>query len=152
MKNYNKVKSILSEIEPSEIMYSRISEEDIASLERMLLEQEAWLASRAVFALSRLKSKQAIDILEELANNPRIEVRVALAAATENLPLNISEDILSKLIKDKEIGVRKFAYQKISVKHTPHLIEQLHNAINEENNLPLKEILNEKILEINKTQ
>jgi len=147
MKNYKEVKFILSEIEPTVAMDEILTEGDLPNLNQILKEQESWLAPRAVCAISRFNTEHSKSILYELVNDPRMEIRVALAACARTLPLDVSEKIISKLIEDKEIGVRKFAFQSVLPNASPELIKQLKKVYNKEKEPFLKEVLSKKIAE-----
>jgi hypothetical protein len=145
MKSYDEVKFILSDIEPTEAMYEKLTEEDIPHLKNILKEQEPWLASRAVFAISRFNTVKTNRILYRLASDPRMEIRVSLASCANALPLEVSEKIISKLVKDKEPGVRKFAYQSVLPNATPLFIKRLKKVYNKEDVPYLQEVLSNKL-------
>src|SRR5258705_1696350 len=105
MKSYDEVKSILSDIEPTDAMYAKLNEEDIPIIKELLQEPEQWLASRAVFALSKFHTQPTFDILSGLVNDQRVSIRVSLASCADKLPPEVSLNILNKLIDDSEMGV-----------------------------------------------
>lgn len=107
----------LSEIEPEDSTFLGIGPPEIPLLDQLLQDEEAWMASRAVFALSRQPDRQAVRILSRVAADPRPEVRVALAASTRNLRPKDANGILLQLLEDEDMGVRKFAVEAISVAH-----------------------------------
>jgi HEAT repeat protein len=148
MKTYEELVNILSMIEPDEGMYEMLTEEDIPHLQQMLNENQPWLASRAVFALSKLKSDKVNSILLQLVDDQRPEVRIALASSAAFLTKDLAEDILVKLIADDETGVRKFAIQSISSRHGTSLIKRLEDVQKNEKNEYLKDLINKKIFEI----
>jgi hypothetical protein len=55
--------------------------------------------------------------LVEASQNARPEVRVAVAASAGSLPPKVSDEVLSKLLNDPEIGVRKFAVKSSSARN-----------------------------------
>ena len=75
----------LSAIEPDEGIYAGIGSSGIPLLEQLLQDREAWMASRAVFALSRVPDIRAVTILSRAVPDPRQEVRVSVAASVSNL-------------------------------------------------------------------
>ena len=99
----------LSAIEPDDDTYAGIGPSDVDGLLALLEEDEAWLAARAVHALSRIDSDQARVALLSAAQSSRPEVRIAAARAAERLPSHVSDQILSDLLSDTDPGVRKFA-------------------------------------------
>ncbi len=145
MKSYEEVKNILSDIEPTGAMYEKLTIEDIPNLEKILKEPEPWLASRAVFSLSKLNSDRGNEILYNLVDDPRVEIRVSLASAARQLPPDLYEKITAKLIGDKEAGVRKFVYLSVPPEASPDVIIQLKRAFEKEELPDLQNILKEKI-------
>src|SRR5436309_9542288 len=108
------IKDKLSAIEPTDSTFAGIGPSEIPVLKRLLADKEAWLASRAVFALSRLSDPRALAILSDAAADPRHEVRVAVAAGARNLKPKDASNILLQLLGDSELGVRKFAVQSVT--------------------------------------
>jgi HEAT repeat protein len=145
MKSYEEVKKILSDIEPTGAIYEQLTIEDIPNLEKILKEPEPWLAARAVFSLSRLNSDRGNEILYSLVKDPRVEIRVSLASAARQLPPDLYQKITGKLMRDKEVGVRKFAYLSVPPQASPDLINQLKRAFEREEQPDLQKILKEKI-------
>jgi hypothetical protein len=104
----------LSAIEPMESTYEGIGASEVDLLTELLDEEEAWLAARAAHALSRIDSDHAHEALLSATESSRPEVRVAVAASADRLPPAVSDEILSRLLGDSEIGVRKFAIKSTS--------------------------------------
>jgi len=113
------LRSRLSAIEPEEGIYDQIGPDEIPLLEELLHDNEPWVASRAVFALSTVSDARAVAILLRSSSDPRPEVRVALAASLPNLNPEDANGILSILLDDSALGVRKFAIQSVSKVHNP---------------------------------
>lgn len=99
----------LSMIEPTEAMYDGIGPGDIPVLEQILSDREEWIASRAVFALSRAGGPAAVNALARAAADRRSPVRVAVAAAVSQRALVLPDTALLNLLTDQDTGVRKFA-------------------------------------------
>ena len=99
----------LSIIEPTETMYEGIGPGDVADLAQLTADQEEWMASRAVFALSRVGGPAALNALVTAAADLRSPVRVAVAAAVSQRSLVLPDTTLVALLKDQDAGVRKFA-------------------------------------------
>src|SRR5215210_1265089 len=104
----------LSAIEPTEEIYSGISEEDVPALEQLLEFEEPWLAARAVYAIGRVGGAQAADLLGKAARDRRPEVRVAVADSAGRVPVEVSDPLLAELLADSDAGVRKFALRAVS--------------------------------------
>jgi HEAT repeat protein len=104
----------LSAIEPDESTYAGIGPSEVPQLRQLLTDQKAWLAARAVYALSRIDTAEARAALLTAAGSPRSEVRVAVAANATKLVADVSNTILQVLLDDPNAGVRKFAIESVS--------------------------------------
>ncbi len=107
----------LSAIEPDDSTYAGIGVSELSLLEQLTKDEEAWMAARAVFALSRVPDPGALTILSQTATDPRPAVRVAVAASVSNLKADDSNDLLQILLTDSDAGVRQFAVQSVSEGH-----------------------------------
>jgi HEAT repeat protein len=117
----------LSAIEPDENTYSGIGPSELPLLEQLVRDPEPWMASRAVFAASRIPGAHAKAILARAAGDPRPQLRVAAAAATKNLAPADANSLLLQALNDSELGVRKFAIQSVAATHS----EQVHARLRE---------------------
>lgn len=99
----------LSLIEPNEGMYAGITAADVPALEQLIADREEWIAARAVFALSRVGTREAVAVLARAIADQRSPVRVAVAAAVGQRPIALPDEAVSTLLGDADAGVRKFA-------------------------------------------
>ncbi|GAA6616453.1 HEAT repeat domain-containing protein [Scytonema sp. NUACC26] len=111
------LKDQLSAIEPDNSIYNGIGSSEIPLLEQLLQDQEVWMASRAVFALSKVPDMRAVTVLSQAVADPRQEVRVSVAASVSNLRPSDANSILVQLLDDTDLGVRKFAVKAVSETH-----------------------------------
>jgi HEAT repeat protein len=121
------LRSQLSAIEPDEATYSGIGPAELPLLELLARDPEPWMASRAVFAASRVADARAKAILARAASDPRSELRVAAAAATKNLAPAEANSLLLQALNDSDLGVRKFAVQAVAPAHA----EPVHARLRE---------------------
>jgi HEAT repeat protein len=126
----------LSMIEPTESIYAGIEESDVPALEQLLSDSEEWIASRAVFALSRVASRDAIRVLAKAASDQRPQVRVSVAAAVGQRPIALPNEAVLGLLQDKDIGVRKFATLAVKPENGPE-VRTLLNRISTEDAIPI---------------
>ena len=110
----SELRSQLSSIELDERTFAGLSPADVESLTELLHDEEAWLAARAVHALSKIDSPAAHDAMLAAAELPRLEVRVAAAISAAALPPDRSDEVLLRLLGDPQAGVRKFAVKSVS--------------------------------------
>ncbi len=99
----------LSSIEGDPQMYVDLGPDEVPLLVELLNDEEAWMASRAVYALTRIATPEAVDAIDEASASPRGEVRVAVAASANLLPVSAADQILTRLLADPDVGVQKYA-------------------------------------------
>ena len=122
---FDQVAFRLSAIEPNEGMYAGIGPAEIPVLRQLLQDQEPWKAARAVYALSRIDDAEVVPIIRDAASDPRSQVRVAVAASAKHLKPEWANALLTTLLDDADMGVRKFAVQSVSSVHAPAVHEKL---------------------------
>jgi HEAT repeat protein len=144
----DQLKDQLSVIEPDESMYMGIGVPEIPFLEQLLDDAEGWMASRAVFALSRIPDAKAVALLSEAIADPRPEVRVAIAASVRNLKPEDANNILLRLFADSELGVRKFAVKSVSNAHNTTVREKLRNIQTQDSVPQIRELAQSKLEEL----
>ncbi len=103
------LKQQLSDIEPSESTYEGVGAAEIPLLDQLLQDPDHLVASRAVFALSRVRDARSLALLQRAAADTRPQVRVAVAASSVQIPVADRSRVLLPLLNDTEVGVRKFA-------------------------------------------
>ena len=121
----DELRAQLSSIEPDESTYAGIGPDEVPLLRELLDDDEAWLAARAVHALSRIDDPAAQDALAEAAGKPRMEVRVAVATSSANMPAETSDQVLAGLLADDHSAVRKWAINAVSERNSAAVREQV---------------------------
>lgn len=142
------LRSQLSMIEPNEGMYNGIDASDITHLEQLVQDTEAWMASRAVFTLSKLPDSLVLPILARAAGDAREEVRVAVASSIRNLSPESGDALLIKLLDDSSLGVRKFAVLSISAAHNPTILEQLQTIRTNDSVSAIRDLAQDKLRDL----
>lgn len=108
------VREILTRDEPNYMEAAQLGPEAIPHLQKLLGEADPLLASKATYLASMINSDQAVDVVKEAAVSEYAEVRAAAAAATRNLPQTPVTDVLSSLLDDGDVSVRKVTLKSIS--------------------------------------
>lgn len=144
------LRSQLSAIEPNESTYAGIGSAEIPLLEILLQDKEAWLASRAVFALSRIPDPKAVTVLSRAAVDSRHEIRVAVAASAVNLKPSDANPLLLRLLTDSELGVRKFAVRAVSNAHNATVHTKLRALETQDPSGPIRDAAKSKLVELNR--
>jgi HEAT repeats len=134
----------LSSIEPDESTYEGIGPSEVGLLRELLDDEEPWLAARAAHALSRIGGETAHDALLAATGSPRPEVRVAVAASADALPPTVSDEVLSRLLGDPDIGVRKFAVKSASDRNSQTIRQRVKEMATTDTNGALRHIAEEK--------
>lgn len=139
------IRNQLSAIEPDDSIYDGIGPSEIPLLEQLLQDKEAWMASRAIFALSRVSDAKAVTILSRVVADPRQEVRVAVAASVSILKPQDANNILLKLLTDTALGVRKFAVQAVSGAHDAAVHAKLRDIETRDPAPPIRDVAKDKL-------
>jgi HEAT repeat protein len=142
------LRSQLSAIETDSSTYAGIGPTEIPLLEQLLQDPEAWMAARAVFALSRVRDNSAVAILSRAAADPREEVRVAVAVSARTLRPGDANDILQKVLADTDLGVRKFAVQAVADSHDAAVHEKLRDLGAQDPAPSIRDSANNKLREL----
>ena len=140
----SELRAQLSSIEPTEETYAGIGPEEIGLLRELLDDEEAWMAARAVHALSRIDDPAAREALAEAAAKPRMEVRVAVASAARDLPPETSDEVLPALLADDHAAVRKFAVGAVSARNSAAVREQVSALASNEPDDRVRDLAGEK--------
>ncbi len=135
----------LGAIEPSEDTYSGIGPDEVPLLVELLGDDEAWLAGRAVYALTRVGSPAALEALTAARSSPRDEVRVALAANASRLPPDAGDVVLQRLLVDPEVGVRKFAIRSVRPENGAAVQERLANLVDQDDHPAIRSLAGERL-------
>lgn len=142
----------LSAIEPDEATYSGIGPDEIPLLEQLARDPEPWMASRAVFAASRVADARAKAIMARAAGDPRSELRVAAAAAAKNLAPAEANSLLLQALNDSDLGVRKFAVQSVSPTHSEPVQARLRELESADPAPAIRDAAKSRIAEIRKAR
>lgn len=121
------LRSRLSSIESDPQMYVDLGPDEVPLLVELLDDEEAWMASRAVYALTRIGTPEAVAAVQQASTSPRDEVRVAIAVSAKLLPVAAADDVLARLLTDSDIGVRKYAIESVTPDSDASLRELVRN-------------------------
>ncbi len=129
------VRSQLSSIEGDAQMYVDLGPDEVPLLVELLDDDEAWMASRAVYALARIATRDAITAVESASDSGRDEVRVAVAVSADVLPPQAADRVLTKLLKDWEVGVRKFAIGSVTSESDQRVLSLVEDMTDSEHDI-----------------
>ena len=140
----SKLREQLSDIEPDDHTYNGIGPSEVDLLRQLLDDEEPWLAARAAHALSRIDAESAHAALLAACKSSRPEVRASVAASAGALPPSVSDDVLSRLLDDSEVGVRKFAVKSTSDRNSDTVKQRVGKIAAAESDTAVRQIAAEK--------
>ena len=143
-KSMEELRDQLSDIEADESTYDNIGPDEVPLLQQLLNDDEAWLAARAAFALSRIDTPAARDALAVAARDQRPEVRVAVAVSAERLSPSLADALLGDLLADPSPGVRKFAIRGVTERNSPTLRQRLQEVADTDEDPALRRLARER--------
>jgi len=118
----------LTAIEPSEETYQGIGPEDTDPLAELIRQDEDWIAARAVHALARIDSERANEVIVGVCDDPRREVRAAVAVAARRMRPASSDRVLQRLVDDEDAAVRKFAVQAVTSRTSEDVVGRVRDV------------------------
>jgi hypothetical protein len=107
------LRSALNAIEPNYPELARLGGDAFPHLEVLARDPDPLLASKAVYLASLIRHPSAAGVVREGARSDRPQVRIAAAAAAGNLPAPEASALLTGLVGDPDLGVRKTALRSV---------------------------------------
>lgn len=118
------MKAVLEVLEPDEPNYDKaasLGPDSLPHLRTLVQGDDPMLAAKAAFAASLLEGDQGKDVVEAAAHSETASIRVAAAAAANNLPADSAAVVLMDLVDDSDPGVRKVALSSVPSDAPPQL-------------------------------
>lgn len=118
------MKAVLEVLEPDEPNYDRaasLGPDSLPHLRTLVQGDDPMLAAKAAFAASLLEGDQGKDVVAAAAHSETASIRVAAAAAANNLPAESAAVVLMDLVDDSDAGVRKVALSSVPSDAPPQL-------------------------------
>jgi HEAT repeat protein len=107
------VRAVLMPEEPNYERAARLGTEALPHLKTLIREGDQMLASKAAYLAGLINDDDSADVLKEAARSEHPAVRVAAAAGARHLNVAASSEVISALLDDQDIGVRKVALKSI---------------------------------------
>ena len=111
------LEQVRAALEPEEPDYKKAAKnlgtEALPHLERLITGDHPMLASKAAYLAGIIGTEQSVSVLERAARSGDASVRIAAAAAVQNLPPEPASDVLLRLIDDPDMGVQKVALKSV---------------------------------------
>jgi hypothetical protein len=123
------MRRIRAALDPEEPDYAaaaaQLGPEAIPYLEALVQGEDPMLASKAVYLASLIEHERTPQVLEQAAQHSNPAVRVAAAAAAQNLTAAAASNVLVHLVGDDDPGVRKVAQAAVPFQASEALTERL---------------------------
>ncbi|MGM9473746.1 hypothetical protein ACS5PJ_17300 [Pseudarthrobacter sp. YS3] len=125
------MEAVLEVLEPDEPKYDKaasLGPDALPHLRTLVEGDDPMLAAKAAYAASLLEGDQGKDVVAAAAHSETASVRVAAAAAANNLPSDSAAEVLMDLVDDSDQGVRKVALSAVPADAPPQLTAKLESG------------------------
>ena len=122
---YEEVRRRLDVDEPDYIELQGMGAEALPHLTQMVVSADEMLAAKATFLAGIIPEGDSAAAVSEAVESPHDVVRVAAASTAANLPAEASTEILSALLDDVDVGVRKVAVKSAITQGSPELLAKV---------------------------
>ncbi|MFN2589067.1 MAG: HEAT repeat domain-containing protein [Actinomycetota bacterium] len=99
--------------------------EAVPQLLELVEDDDPAVASKATYVLSLIESPRSLEGVEAAAQSADANVRVAAAAALANVEPRDAEEVLRRLLGDRDAGVRKVALRSVRGPAGPTLLAEV---------------------------
>jgi HEAT repeat protein len=131
----DQVRSFLDSDEPDYPEAARqLGPDALPHLQTLVAGNDPLLASKAAYLAGQLGTAQSSAVVALAAESPYPEVRVAAAAAARHLPAPQADTVLSTVLADSDVGVRKVALRSAAAVQTPGLKHQIQEMSRNDSN------------------
>jgi len=129
---------VRSFLDPEEPDYpeaaSHLGPDALPHLQTLVSGNDPLLASKAAYLAGQISTAQSLAVVALAAQSTYPEVRVAAAAAARHLPAPQADTVLSTVLTDSDVGVRKVALRSAAVVRTPGLKQQIQEMSRNDSN------------------
>jgi HEAT repeat protein len=120
---------------------SKLGPMELKHLKRIVEEGDVQLTCKAVYVAGLLNLDDSVPVIEAAAKNRKRVIRVAAANAAGQLSPERAEPILRRLLKSRDVGIRKSAINSIYTAKVDQLSERMELLKNKENNPEVKKMI-----------
>jgi len=145
MKKRKEIIQLLSADEPDYLsIISKLTTEDCETLNRLAKHRSDPIATRAIICLGYLGSGNFMDGIVAAAKSDKAHFRVTAAQALSKIKgvgsNSKAVELINELVKDSDIGVRKFALKAAEVANISGLKDQIKKVHESEENIHIKKL------------
>jgi HEAT repeat protein len=105
--------------EPNYATLTRLGPAILPQLGQLVTDRSTYVAANAASLAGMIGSEQAVAVLERAVQNQSPIVRTAVAAALARVQGPKAAGLVSRLLTDRDKGVRKFAIRSATAKPNP---------------------------------
>ncbi len=117
-RGLDEIRKLIDVDEPDyDALARQLGPDAVPQLRSIVKGSDPMLASKAAYLVSLIPDSRSAEVLADAAKSPEVTVRIAAASAARNLQGTTDVAlIMSELLKDPDLGVRKVALRSIEVK------------------------------------
>jgi hypothetical protein len=129
----------LSRDEPDYDEAVQLGEEAVPHLMRLVEEGDPALASKATYLAAAINTEQSTAVVNTAARSSLSVVRVAAAASLGRLK-GIPISLVSSLLKDQDIGVRKWTLKSLAISHPTGIKARVQETATSDPDMMLRQL------------
>jgi hypothetical protein len=126
------VRRLLLPDEPNYIVAARLGAQALPHLRTLVNSKDQMLASKAAYLATLIDHEGAAAVLGDAAKSSSAVVRVAAASGARNVRHPSVSGVVSRLLNDKDTGVRKMAIKAAADSTNSALLAQLGQIVNKD--------------------
>ena len=126
------VHALLSPDEPNYQRAARLGPQALPHLRTLVRGSNQGLASKAAYLASLINDDRAAEVLADAAKSPVAVVRIAAAGGARNLKRPAVVGVISRLLNDTHLSVRKMAIKAAADSSNSALLAQLGDIVNKD--------------------
>jgi HEAT repeat protein len=123
------VRRLLMPDEPNYIVAAKLGPQSLPHLRTLVNSKDQMLASKAAYLATLIDHEGAVAVLGDAAKSPSAVVRVAAASGARNVRHPSASGVVSRLLNDKDTGVRKMAIKAAADSTNSALLAQLGKIV-----------------------
>lgn len=126
------VRALLMPDEPNYRKAARLGPQALPHLRALVNGPHKMLAQKAAYLAGLIDDDRSADVLSDAARSSSSAVRVAAASAARHLRRPGAAAVVSRLLNDRHVGVRKFAIKAAARSGNSALLAQLGQIVSKD--------------------
>ncbi|HEX7241624.1 MAG TPA: HEAT repeat domain-containing protein [Longimicrobiaceae bacterium] len=139
------VRAALEAIEPDYPALARLGADAFPHLQTLARDPDPLLASKAVYLAGMIRDARSAEVVRTGAQSPDPRVRIAAASAARNLPAAEASAVLTTLVGDADLGVRKTVLKSVPADASADLRARVQAAARREPEAALRQLGDEAL-------